>query len=188
VVRKIAAMVNAGQDLEPLHQTIGAGLLSNVQLGFKRGVSPYGQAWAPVKWRAPRVNKTGGLAKKRGTLTKAGAKQVQANFFGVAGRPLVDKGRLRSSITGAPDARGVTIGTNLIYAAVHQFGARIKPKNGKRLAFAGPTGAMIFSKGVTIPARPFLPITSSGVNLPTEYQRTVLTRIRAHFVNAAKNG
>lgn len=157
VAAKIRAMMAAGEQLEDLHKRIGAALVSNVQLGFKSGASPGGQSWAPLKIRK--------------------------------GQPLRDTGRLRSSITSSADGDGVTVGTNVDYAAVHQFGAVIHPKKaGGRLVFANGAGGMIFAKKVTIPARPFMPIDRSGaVDLPASYQRTVISRIRAHFLNAAKD-
>ena len=101
------------------------------------------------------------------------------------GQPLRDTGRLRGSISPAADASGVTVGTNINYAAVHQFGATIKPKKaGGRLVFPG-AGKMIFARQVTIPARPFLPLDGNGAAvLPDIYQRDVITRIRAHFAVA----
>lgn len=48
------------------------------------------------------------------------------------------------------------VGTNVIYAAVHEFGATIRPKvAGERLAWEGPDG-WIFAKEVKIPARPYM--------------------------------
>lgn len=157
VAARIRAMMDAGEQLEDLHRRIGAALVSNVQLGFKAGASPDGQAWAPLKIRK--------------------------------GQPLRDTGRLRSSINAQADDSGVTVGTNVDYAAVHQFGTTIKPKKqGGRLVFAGGSGGLIFAKQVTIPARPFMPLDASGaVDLPASYQKTVINRIRAHFLNAAKD-
>jgi phage virion morphogenesis protein len=153
IAAKIRAMQAAGETLEPLHRRIGAALVSNVQLGFKSSSSPYGQAWAPLKFRK--------------------------------GQPLRDTGRLRNSITQQPDSDGVTVGTNVDFAAVHQFGAVIKPVKAKRLVFGNGAGGLVFAKQVRIPARPFLPIDSAGnVTLPPSYQRTVINRIRAHFVDA----
>lgn len=71
------------------------------------------------------------------------------------GQPLRDTGRLQNSITYAVSDTEVEIGTNVAYAAVHQSGATITPKNGPHLVFPGPRG-MIFAKKVTIPARPFI--------------------------------
>jgi phage gpG-like protein len=49
-------------------------------------------------------------------------------------------------------------GSGMIYAAVHQFGATIVPKNAKALAFKLGLGGVLTVrvKSVTIPARPYL--------------------------------
>lgn len=59
------------------------------------------------------------------------------------GTPLVDQGILRGSITHQPSNDQVEVGTNVIYAAIHQFGGQ-----------AGRGHA------VTIDARPYLGISS----------------------------
>ena len=65
------------------------------------------------------------------------------------GNPLLDTGRLRNSFArGGLSARGFAVGTNVVYAATHQFGRGIKP--GKR------------GKGGRIPARPMMPNGSRG--------------------------
>jgi phage virion morphogenesis protein len=67
------------------------------------------------------------------------------------GRTLTDSGALLSSIASASTATEATVGTNLIYAAIHQKGGTIRPKAGRALATPfGPRGA------VRMPARPFL--------------------------------
>lgn len=71
------------------------------------------------------------------------------------GKPLVDTGRLRNSIIVESSDTEAVIGTNLIYAPVHQFGATIKPKNGKFLRFK-IGNKEIFTKQVVIGARPFI--------------------------------
>lgn len=45
-----------------------------------------------------------------------------------------------------------------IYAAIHQFGGVIEPKNGKMLSWVGSDGKRYFTKRVVMPARPFFPI------------------------------
>lgn len=50
----------------------------------------------------------------------------------------------------------VTVGTDLEYAAAHEFGAVIRPRNARFLHFF-VDGHEVFTKGpVEIPARPFL--------------------------------
>ncbi|MYE01471.1 MAG: phage virion morphogenesis protein [Alphaproteobacteria bacterium] len=89
------------------------------------------------------------------------------------GQTLTDTGRLRKSITWNRLPDGVEVGTNVVYAAIHQFGGKtkpriIRPKRAKALAFrvgnvAGGRGVLRFASkvrhpGSRIPARPFLGI------------------------------
>lgn len=46
------------------------------------------------------------------------------------GAPLMDNGILKNSITDASDNDHAIVGTNLIYAAIHNFGGQIKRKSG----------------------------------------------------------
>lgn len=131
------------QVLAAAARELGDESLRLVQDGFERGRSPHGQ-----KWRRPRGRP--------------------------GGRPLLDTGRLRASITTRTRGRmGFEIGTNAIYGAVHQYGATIRPKRAKYLAFRtggvrggktqrrggklGKGESWVFAKQVTIPARPYLP-------------------------------
>jgi phage gpG-like protein len=84
-----------------------------------------------------------------------------------AGQTLSDTGRLRRSFSvRAAGPWGFTIGTNVRYAAPHQFGATIVPKQARYLRFrlAGGRGKRKGGKGrwvattqVRLPARPFFP-------------------------------
>lgn len=81
------------------------------------------------------------------------------------GRTLRDTGRLLGSYTAAIRPDGFTLGTNLKYAGVHQFGAVIKPVRAKALAFRlrGDGGGrrrfgnLVFAKRVVIPRRQMVP-------------------------------
>lgn len=99
------------------------------------------------------------------------------------GQPLRDTGRLQRSITSRVDSTGVTVGTNLIYAPTHQFGATIEPKKAKRLVFPGPSGKLIFAKKVVVPARPFLPLRRAGatVALPPGWSLDVVRAIKSYL-------
>lgn len=77
------------------------------------------------------------------------------------GQTLVDQGHLRDSISIAFGSSFARIGTSLEYAAVHQFGAVIKPKKAAYLRFC-INGRWSRKKQVTIPARPFMPIDKAG--------------------------
>lgn len=56
----------------------------------------------------------------------------------------------------------------MVYARIHQFGGVIKPKGAKRLSWIGSDGGRRFAAKVTIPARPFYPVTSDGSGLTPE--------------------
>lgn len=79
------------------------------------------------------------------------------------GKTLVDSRRLLGSIVNVPGAKSVEIGSNLVYAGIHQTGGDIVPKNGKALAFALPNGEFVTVGKVTIPARPYLGVSADDV-------------------------
>lgn len=83
------------------------------------------------------------------------------------GKILQDSGLLAASITAGSNASSAWVGTNKIYAAIHQFGGQTKPhvilpRNKKALAFGGRVVKKVNHPGSKIPARPFLAITPSG--------------------------
>lgn len=93
-------------NLKPAFEEIGAAVTSEVLLGFRNSVDPYGKAWAKIK---PRPTRKGG---------------------NIAGRdkPLLDTGRLRNSMTYNADKSSVRIGTNVVYAEQHQIGIGVKQR------------------------------------------------------------
>lgn len=72
-----------------------------------------------------------------------------------SGQTLTQTARLSSSITYTATAKQVEVGTNVKYAAIHQFGGKIKAKKKKFLKFA-VNGKWAQKKVVTIPARPYI--------------------------------
>ena len=131
VVQGLRRLRELGGDLTPVMDDIGAMLVASTQHRFETGTGPDGTSW-PESARAKRQG----------------------------GQTLVDSGRLRDSITHRARGDTVEVGTNVIYAAIHQFGGTIKPKNAKSLAFPGLDGAPVFVKSVTLPARPFLGVSN----------------------------
>lgn len=73
-----------------------------------------------------------------------------------SGKILTDSAGLRSSIDSAVTKDSVMVGTNKKYAGPHQFGATIKPKNGKHLKFKTAGGKFVSVKQVIIKKRPYL--------------------------------
>ncbi len=82
---------------------------------------------------------------------------IKAN---IAARPLVDTGDLMNSVTEDDihigDKSWIEFGPHKIYAAIHEFGGVIRPIKGKFLVFKGKDGNMVFTKSVTMPARPYI--------------------------------
>lgn len=109
-----------------LWDAIGAALVTSTQMRFERGEAPDGSPWPP-----------------------------SLRALAQGGKTLIDSARLFQSLTHLPSDRGVEVGTNVVYAASHQFGATISPKAGEFLTFK-VAGQWARKRQVTIPARPFL--------------------------------
>lgn len=122
----------ADGDLGELMDVIGGALRDNVLDRFEHGRGPDGTPW-----------------KKSERATRQ------------SGQTLVDTARLRDSITYAASSRDVTVGSNVIYAAIHQFGGTIRAKTARGLLFTVP-GAdgdeLVNVMSVNLPARPYLGI------------------------------
>lgn len=117
----------AAADMTPLMLELGAYVESSTQLRFRAGAGPDGDPWPP---------------------------SIRAIAEG--GRTLRDSGRLRDSFQrGPPSRHRVEVGTNVIYAAIHQFGGTIRPRSAPALHFPLPGGGWVRTDQVTIPARPF---------------------------------
>jgi phage virion morphogenesis protein len=118
---------------EPVMNVIGEAMEFSTIERQRRGVAPDGTAWPSLS--------PGYAAAKRGAET------------------LRETGRLMGSLSRRVRGNQVVVGTNVIYAAIHQFGGTIRPKKGKRLAFR--LGKLsVFARSVSIPARPFLGISA----------------------------
>ncbi|MEK0082867.1 phage virion morphogenesis protein [Benzoatithermus flavus] len=123
----LGRLLELGQDLGPVMDEIGRTLVKNTQLRFEDQRGPDGSAWLP---------------------------SLRARLQG--GQTLKDTGRLVASITHVATGDRVEIGTNVLYAALHQFGGTIRAKQAPYLRFRLADGTPIAVKEVTIPARPFL--------------------------------
>lgn len=79
-----------------------------------------------------------------------------------AGQSLLrGQGALLDSIQSIATEGSAEVGSNLVYAAIHQLGGQtrpheIRPKHATVLAFGGGFAAKVNHPGSTIPARPFL--------------------------------
>lgn len=130
---RLAALDVAAGDLSPLMDAVGETLLRSARDRIEAtNVSPDGIPWPP-SFRA----------RLDGTKT------------------LYLSGRLRDSITYRAGRRQVEVGSGLKpYAAVHQTGATIVPKDKGALRFALADGTVVVARSVTIPARPYLGVSA----------------------------
>jgi len=142
----IAALRERGEDLGHPLRDIGEDMREVAQRSFQRGASPEGKAWKP-SWRA----------------TNEG------------GTTLVKSGTLRDYITYLVDAAGaaVEVGSNTLYARIHQLGATIRAK-GKALRFQ-LGDRTIFARSVTIPPRPFIGASPTDVDRWADIARDYVT-------------
>lgn len=137
VAQAMTRVAAALADPTPLMQELGEVLLESTKARFKTGTGPDGTAWAP---------------KAESTLAAYRARKDRADP-----RPLIGPSRaLSSTIAVFASAEGVEVGSNLVYAAVMQFGAGQgefgafvgKDRRGRDHSHPIPWG--------DIPARPFL--------------------------------
>ena len=127
---RLAELLERSGDLSPLMDRIGQALESSTVQRFEDEEAPDGSRWEP----SLRAKETGGK-----TLTLSA--------------------RLKQSITHRASATQVEIGTNVIYAGVHQGGATIR--GNPLLKFKLPGGLGFRSAAeVVIPARPFLGVSA----------------------------
>ncbi|MBN7785138.1 phage virion morphogenesis protein [Ponticoccus gilvus] len=128
-------------DMSELMDVIGAVLVNGaVERISTTNVSPEGAPW-PKSLRA-----------------QLGGADEGEPGAGNAGPTLHDSGRLMRSITSLAEPARVSVGSNLIYAGVHQTGATIRPKAAKALFFSLANGDKVVANSVKIPARPYLGI------------------------------
>lgn len=141
-------MTAAARNPRPALRAIGQVLVSGTDLSFRAQEDPWGAPWAPLSETT--------LARRRGTSAHI----------------LRDTGRLANSISARVTGTAVEVGTNVIYAATHQFG---RPTN---RFYNTPRGAR-----APIPARPFMPIRGGVVDLPAEWRRDILDAIADHLAD-----
>lgn len=103
------------------------------------------------------------------------------------GKILQRSGGLASSIQQQFDQREAVVGTNKIYAAIHQFGGKtaphvIRPKTKRALSFGGIVVRQVNHPGSDIPARPFLRLT------PGDLREIILVTNQHHNKALARNG
>lgn len=135
------------EDLTPVMRRIGELLVSSVQENFNRE----GRYSEPGSWR--------GGPKRWQELAPSTIRQRERQGYW-PGQILTRTGRLKSSINYHAGKDHVVVGTNLIYAAIHQFGG--KAGRGHR---------------ANIPARPFLVVQDEDLEEIREIIRDYIARL-----------
>ncbi len=138
--RMLAGLQTRFRNLQPLFDEIGAAVVRQTKKRFEQQRGPDGTTWEPGRkqWDHAAKTKTKGDAKaKRGP------------------KILLDSGRLWRSVTHVATTQNVSVGSNLVYARIHQLGGTIRPKRGRYLVFR-VGGAFVRVSQVVIPARPYL--------------------------------
>lgn len=137
VEARLAGLVRQFGDLTPLMDEIGMGLVTSTQFRFEDEQGPDGSKWKP----SIRARETGG-------------------------KTLTDDGFLKQ-ITHNASATSVVVGSNLTYAAIHQFGfdgsisvpahkRTITQAFGLKLKASKQVSVRAFDRNLNLPARPFL--------------------------------
>lgn len=159
-----------------IYREIGQSLLVSIRQGFEVERSPDGEAWEPLKPATVRQRK------------------------GDAHPILQRKGRLKKTITRKINPDSVVVGTNLVYAAVHQFGATINRAAGattlhfRRISRGKNKGQVRFAKAgdkrvkfdraagahtIRIPARPYLFQRDGGI--PDGWKAAIVGIVLKHL-------
>ncbi len=146
VRRLIRRLIDSGKDLSSAMRVVSEHLRAVADEAFERTQSPDGKKWAPL---SPVT-----LARRRGSNSA---------------KPLQDTGRLVNSITASHGKDYAQTGTNVIYAAIQQFGAK---KGQFRSSPPVPWG--------NIPARPFF-------GLSENHKKEIQDLLRDQIRKATKN-
>jgi phage virion morphogenesis protein len=146
VLSALSSLAAKAGDMRTVLDEIGEKMVDITKTSFGNEASPWGAAWAP------RHKDTG-----RKILTG-------------------ETGRLQDSIyhTLVGDDT-VEIGDPMVYAAIHQFGGTIRPREKKALAFGGGVFA-----SVTMPARPYMPFSQDGQIAPVA-ERAILDIVQNYL-------
>lgn len=159
-------------NLQPAMDEIGAAVRDRVSETFKTSTDPWGNRWKPLG-QAGIMNR---LNRRKDSYTKSGKLSSKGKGYLMAGfQPLLDTGRLRTSITYRATGTDVRVGTNVVYATTHQFGAR-QGQYGRSRRGPIPWG--------NVPARPFLPVRSNGADLPAAWQSEIIDIMRRRIEEA----
>lgn len=156
-------LVGAMANITPVMSEIAGIMADAVEENFAQEGRP---KWLGLKPSTLAARVGGELKPGRGKF-KSGAWSIQlGQRVAQSVKILQRSGRLASSIVQSFDATSAQVGTNVVYAAIQNFGGQTKahtivPKNKKALHFGGVFAKKVNHPGSKIPSRPYLTITDS---------------------------
>jgi phage gpG-like protein len=106
------------------------------------------------------------------------------------GKTLVDTATLRNSVHASHGATYGAAGTDVVYAAVHQFGfaGSVTVRAHRRTTRSGKVATVrSHSRRTNVPARPFLPVDAFG-NLEPKLARRIRNLYGRHIVDGRTSG
>lgn len=152
VQQALRALSTRFNDLQPVLQGIGEGIVERTKHRFDTSTGPDGVAWqansaATLAMLARRLGKS--YRKKDGALNKKGVERLAAK------KPLIgESGDLRRQIVAVASGSELVVSATPIYAAMQHFGGTTSPSS--------------WIPNAKIPARPFMPIMQDGSLYPSE--------------------
>ena len=162
VQAQLARLAKGGAALEPVFADIGEALKIRIDQCFAKQVDWDGQPWAKneISTLQAYIRQRGGYSKKTGALNAKGQK-LTANKKVLQGIT----GALRLTIYWQATPAGLTIGSPMAYAAIHNFGGPFKAWGKTQL---------------TMPQRQFFPVDPKGQLHPTA-QTLITHRLQIHL-------
>lgn len=155
VVTALQQLVDTGTQLRPTMGAIARTLETRVKLGFRQGQSPYGEAWAPIRYRDGQPLRDTGQLQRSITsdygddyaIVGTNTEYAPVHQFGLAGEVRVPA-----------HTRTIT----------QAFG---KPIPAQTVAVKAHTRTQ------HVTARPFFPLQGGEVDLPPAWEQSVLAHI-----------
>lgn len=182
-------LLHAAGDLTPAMREIAGEILFSTQRRFEREAGPGGAAWAPLR---------------AATLRRNPRRAPPAKI-------LRDTTRLYRSLVSDADAESAAVGTNVVYAALHQFGGDVKQaarqgsasfrlarlgaatdKDGKRVgsklrfARASNRAKSLHHKSFAVPARTIRVPARPFLGFDAQDEATILDMLETHLGKTAE--
>lgn len=144
LIDEIDFTIKQCKNISPILHEVGNLAKNEAELSFEKETSPFGDKWTPLSKQT--------LKHKKGSKILTESSMLQSSI----------NSRTKLQQTKTSTQGSVSIGTNLEYAPIHQFGG----KAGKNLK-------------ANIPARPFLPFKDGDI--PNDLKEDIKETILNHF-------